>query len=191
MEERALTVLSAMLKKRGHTFDKPEAIGNALDETRMYDFGGILVVFSEKSSISEAKLQTYIAFATDNNYTNGMIVVTLAPPSPAVLSMVSSHIETPTNPLLQIFDIRHLQFDITTHRKVPAHRLLNDTEKTLLEKKFPGDQKRIHPLITCQDPMAKWIGARPGDVVEIIRFSATAGATPYYRYCVADSTRAR
>ena len=32
------------------------------------------------------------------------------------------------------------------------------------------------------------IEAKPGDIVEIIRKSESAGATPYYRVCVADVT---
>jgi len=191
MEERALTTITKMLRERGHKIDKHEAIGNPLDETRMYSFGGILVIFSEKSRVTDNELQNFISYAADNSYSNGMIVVSMTPASPAVINVVSRYIEDPKNGLLQMFDIRHLQFDITTHRKVPHHRLLNDDEKGLLEKKYPGDQKRIHPLIDCQDAMAKWIGARPTDIIEIMRFSPSAGATPYYRYCVADVKRAR
>jgi DNA-directed RNA polymerase subunit H len=44
------------------------------------------------------------------------------------------------------------------------------------------------PMIDSQDMMAKWIGAKPGDIVEIMRKSETAGSTPYYRHCVADVT---
>jgi DNA-directed RNA polymerase subunit H (RpoH/RPB5) len=34
--------------------------------------------------------------------------------------------------------------------------------------------------------MAKWIGAVPGDVIEVIRHSDVAGRVPFYRYCVED-----
>jgi DNA-directed RNA polymerase subunit H (RpoH/RPB5) len=44
------------------------------------------------------------------------------------------------------------------------------------------------PLLDSQDMMARWIGAKPGDIVEITRKSETAGSTPYYRLCVADVT---
>ena len=35
-------------------------------------------------------------------------------------------------------------------------------------------------------PFARWVGAKPGDIVEILRKSMTAGGTPYYRFCVAS-----
>jgi DNA-directed RNA polymerase subunit H (RpoH/RPB5) len=34
--------------------------------------------------------------------------------------------------------------------------------------------------------MVKWIGGRPGDVIEVNRHSDVAGAQLYYRYCVPD-----
>jgi DNA-directed RNA polymerase subunit H (RpoH/RPB5) len=34
--------------------------------------------------------------------------------------------------------------------------------------------------------MIKWIGAIPGDVIEVIRHSDAAGRSAYYRYCVED-----
>lgn len=191
MEERAISTLTTMLRARGYKFESPDLLGNPLDETKMYNFGGCLVIFSEKSRISKQELQNYITFSAENSYTNGTVIISASLPSDDVLSVVRRYIEDKSNPVLQVFDFRHVQFDITTHRKVPHHRILDDEEKAELEKKYPGDQMKVHPLIDCQDPMAKWIGARPGDILEIIRFSNTAGATPYYRYCVADSRRAR
>ena len=44
------------------------------------------------------------------------------------------------------------------------------------------------PKIDCQDPMAKWIGARPGDVVEITGLCEASCENKRYRYCVADVT---
>lgn len=102
--------------------------------------------------------------------------------------MIRDHISNPENFPIQIFELRHVQFDITQHRKVPAHRILNSDEKAKLEEKFHiTNVKTQLPLIDSQDAMARWLGSRPGDVVEIIRMSESAGATPYYRYCVAQS----
>jgi DNA-directed RNA polymerase subunit H (RpoH/RPB5) len=42
------------------------------------------------------------------------------------------------------------------------------------------------PWIDSQDAMIKWIGAVPGDIVEVVRHSDSAGSQPYYRYCVPD-----
>jgi len=186
MEERAIETLKKMLTLRGIKVDVPEIV-TPLDDTRMYNFGGVLVIFSEKSRISDSNLTSYIKFAETNSFTAGTIVVSQIPSSDLIVNMVREYINNPKNPLLQIFDIRRLQFDITTHVKVPKHKILNQQEISLLEKKFnimvPKTQL---PWIDSQDAIARWIGARPSDVIEITRFSESSGATPYYRYCVAN-----
>ena len=185
MEERALNVVNGMLRKRGYTFESPELLGNPLDETRMYNLGGALVIFSEKTRISKQELQNYISFAADNGYTNGTVIVSTILPSDDVMSVVRRYITDTSNPMLQIFDIRHVQFDITTHRKAPPHRVLPEDEKADIEKRYGSIG-----VIDCQDAMAKWIGARPGDIVEIARSSPSAGQSLYWRKCVADCRRA-
>jgi DNA-directed RNA polymerase subunit H (RpoH/RPB5) len=40
------------------------------------------------------------------------------------------------------------------------------------------------PSILESDAMARYIGARPGDVVRIERKSPTAGETVFYRHCI-------
>jgi len=186
MEDKALQTIKTMLESRKIKVDTIETLANAIDETRMYNIGGVLVIFNEKSRLNESALQGYITFAEDNNYNSGTIVVSLVPPSENVINIVRSHINGKT-PLLQIFDIRRLQFDITTHRRVPAHRIITADEVMKLEKKMNiTDPKKQLPWIDSQDAMAKWIGAKPGDVVEIVRFSESGGNIMYYRYCVAN-----
>jgi DNA-directed RNA polymerase subunit H (RpoH/RPB5) len=67
------------------------------------------------------------------------------------------------------------------------HRILNEEERTAVFNKYsivkPEDQL---PWIDSQDPMIKWIGALPGDVIEVSRHSDVAGSQIYYRYCVPD-----
>ena len=187
MEERALLTLKGMLNARSFKVETPELLGNPLDDTKMYNFNGVLVVFSEKSRINESNLNSYINFAKDNSYTNGLIIVSQIPSSESILNLVRNYINVKENPMLQIFDIRRLQFDITTHRKVPSHRIISSNEIAILEKKFNIiNIKQQLPWIDSQDAMAKWIGARPTDIIEIVRFSESAGSTPYYRYCVSN-----
>jgi DNA-directed RNA polymerase subunit H (RpoH/RPB5) len=89
--------------------------------------------------------------------------------------------------MIQFFHIRQLRFDITTHRIAMPHRILKDDEKTEVAKKFNiNDIANQLPWIDSQDPMVKWIGGRPGDVIEVTRHSDVAGSELYYRYCVPD-----
>ena len=171
MESRALDTLKIILKNRGIAANSFDPVGNgSLNEVaqHMFEYGGILVIFSDKSRISEKDVRDYIAFAEENEYTAGMVIVSLTKPSPAVWDAVRKHVAIPKNPLIQLFEIRHLQFDISAHRKVPHHRILKKEEVDAVFKEFNvSNPSQLPKLDSVEDAMARWIGARPGDVVEI------------------------
>jgi DNA-directed RNA polymerase subunit H len=74
-------------------------------------------------------------------------------------------------------------FDLFEHDIVPLHEILEEEEKQQLLSKY-----RVHPYqlpqVISSDPAVKAIGARPGDVLRIIRKSPTAGEHVAYRYVV-------
>jgi DNA-directed RNA polymerase I, II, and III subunit RPABC1 len=185
MEEKALETLKSMLIARQKKVEQIEILGNSLDETRMYNLGGVLVIFSDKGRITDGVLKSYIQFCEENNYTHGAIIILATSPSENILDMIRAHNSEAKNQLIQLFNISYLQFDISKHRKVPRHRLMEQKEIDDLQKKMNiTDLKMQLPWIDSQDPMAKWLGARTGDVVEISRLSESAGSYKYYRYCV-------
>jgi DNA-directed RNA polymerase subunit H len=69
------------------------------------------------------------------------------------------------------------------HELVPEHTIITEDEVKELEAKY-GIARLQLPKIKAGDPAAKAIGARPGDVVKIIRRSETAGTHTVYRICV-------
>jgi DNA-directed RNA polymerase subunit H len=189
MEEKALITLHSMLESRGQKVSKPEPLASVLDETRMYKIGEVLVIFSDKSRINDANLSSYIKFSSENGYTNGTLIVSMIPCSEKIVNTVRSYLSNKEHPLLQIFDILRLQTDISKHRKFIPHRILSNQETTLLEQRFAITKPREQlAWIDSQDAAAKWIGARPGDIIEVIRFSESAGDARSWRYCVANTT---
>lgn len=74
-------------------------------------------------------------------------------------------------------------FNIFDHELVPKHEILSPEEREKLLAKY-----RVHPYqlpkIRTTDPAAIAIGAKAGDIVKIIRNSATAGRYVAYRYVV-------
>jgi DNA-directed RNA polymerase I, II, and III subunit RPABC1 len=187
MEEKALETLKAMLIARQKKVEQIESLGNSLDDTRMYNLGGVLIIFSDKGRMTDGVLKSYIQFCEDNNYSNGLIIVLATSPSDNILEIVRTHNSNPKHQLMQIFNIRYLQFDISTHRKVPHHRIMDDEEIQQLQKRMNiTDLKKQMPWIDSQDAMAKWLGARTGDIIEISRLSESAGNSKYYRYCVSN-----
>jgi DNA-directed RNA polymerase I, II, and III subunit RPABC1 len=187
MEDKAILTIRSMLGLRGIKTDTVESLGSAIDETRMFNIGGYLIIFSEKGRITENILQSYMTFADEHNYKHGTIVVSIVEPSENVLAFVREHNNDPKNSIFQIFEIRRLQFNITTHRRFPPHRIITKEELSALEKKFNiTDPKKQLPWIDAEDPGAKWVGARSGDVIEIQRFSESAGDSTYHRYCAGN-----
>ncbi|OGD49645.1 DNA-directed RNA polymerase subunit H [Candidatus Bathyarchaeota archaeon RBG_13_46_16b] len=74
-------------------------------------------------------------------------------------------------------------FDLFEHVLVPRHEILEEKEKEQLLT-----QLRVHPYqlpqISSFDPAVKAIGAKPGDLLRVIRKSPTAGEHIAYRYVV-------
>ena len=76
-------------------------------------------------------------------------------------------------------------FNIFKHVLVPKHEILAPEEKEELLTKYRVRPYQL-PQIRASDPAARAIGARPGDIVRIMRESRTAGKYTAYRYVVED-----
>ena len=74
-------------------------------------------------------------------------------------------------------------FDIFEHKLVPKHEILTEKEKQELLAKHKVQPYQL-PQIKSSDPAVKAIDAKPGDVLRVIRKSATAGIHIAYRYVV-------
>ncbi len=77
------------------------------------------------------------------------------------------------------------EFNIFDHELVPKHTVLprKDVEKLL--KKYHIRPHQL-PYVKMSDPAAVSIGAKPGDIVKIMRRSQTAGEAVYYRYVIEE-----
>ena len=74
-------------------------------------------------------------------------------------------------------------FEIFDHKLVPKHEILDEKEKKEILAKYKIQPYQM-PQIKSNDPAVKAIGAKPGDMLKIIRKSATAGVHIAYRYVV-------
>lgn len=73
--------------------------------------------------------------------------------------------------------------EVFKHELVPEHILLSREEAEEVCKKYRVKPYQL-PYIKASDPAAKSLGAKPGDVVKVIRKSPTAGIAIAYRYVV-------
>lgn len=87
---------------------------------------------------------------------------------------------------VNFYGLKNLISNPARHRMVPPHRLLTteeaDAVKTRLHMKAKNEfaQIKYH-----EDIQTRVLGVVPGDVIEIIRPSETAGESITYRYCSA------
>ena len=183
MEDKALEILRLMLGRRGLDTKTDRVASEDLVNANVYTLGKVLVVFSQKDKLQDRDLIKVVDWAAGNEYTNGVILVGLSPASENLLKAVKTHAKD----RLQFFHIRQLQFDIMTHRMAMPHRILNEEERTAMFKAYKVSKPEEQlPWIDSQDAMVKWIGAIPGDILEVARHSDVAGVQLYYRYCVPD-----
>lgn len=74
-------------------------------------------------------------------------------------------------------------FNLFEHEVVPKHEILSEEEKEKLLKKYRIEPYQM-PRIKVSDPVMRLIGAKRGDVIKIIRKSATAGRSVDYRHVI-------
>jgi len=74
--------------------------------------------------------------------------------------------------------------EIFDHFLVPKHEVVSEKEIEAIKKLYNAELSQF-PKIYVDDPAAKAIGAKAGEVVKITRASPTAGSSIYYRYVIA------
>ena len=73
-------------------------------------------------------------------------------------------------------------FDILKHILVPKHRKLTEQEVKQLLENYDISELQL-PTLPSTDPVAKKLGLKPGDVVEVTRDGITK-KYPYFRRVV-------
>lgn len=76
-------------------------------------------------------------------------------------------------------------FNIFDHVLVPKHEIVKPDERKKLLQEYRVQPYQL-PRLKASDPAVKAIGAKPGDIVRIIRDSPTAGKYISYRHVVED-----
>tara|TARA_Y100000589_G_C27131945_1_gene620963 strand:+ start:877 stop:1518 length:642 start_codon:yes stop_codon:yes gene_type:complete len=85
---------------------------------------------------------------------------------------------------VQLFFVESLQRNILNHEYVPIHEILTEDEFSNQVKNVYKLSNRYQlPLIDRCDPVAKFIGMKPGTVCKITRPSETSGQYISYRCC--------
>jgi DNA-directed RNA polymerase subunit H (RpoH/RPB5) len=86
---------------------------------------------------------------------------------------------------MTFFHIKQVVVHLGRHELVPPHRKLSVDEAKELMAGLYVNQKSQFPLIKHHDIQSRILGLVPGDFVEILRPSPTAGIVKFYRICAA------
>lgn len=127
------------------------------------------------------------AFTDNYNGKNNIILIfgndILTTPTISQLNLIDKILQKKKG-MLQYFQLNELQFNPTKHQLVPPHRKLTNEEATEVMNKYLIKNKLQMPIILRTDVIAKWLGLKQGEIVEIVRFNENSGKSYYYRCCI-------
>ena len=194
--------LKEMLKARGDDISEFEEHEVEVEREEFFNDSRVIDFHTDKSAIIFAltkNLRSSIIDALKKNKSNldgfvkdfngkyNLIIIfnndVLTTPSKTQLSVIDKILQK-KNGMLQIFHINELLFNPTKHEYVPPHRKLSPEESKEIMNKYNIKSKLNMPFIPHTDTIAKWIGLKQGEIVEIIRYNENSGKSYYYRCCV-------
>lgn len=76
-----------------------------------------------------------------------------------------------------------VKFDIGRHVLVPKHEIFPEEKVRDILERYKIAPHQL-PLIKSSDPVARSLGAKPGDILRITRESQTKGKAISYRYVI-------
>lgn len=137
----------------------------------------IYVFFPESPKVGVSTVKQYIKSMENEKVNRAIIIVDNITTFSRQLS------DQYTNLYIEYFKRNELIIDKMSHILVPKHELISDEEKKELLSLYKC--KDIHlPKIYNTDPIAKYFGAKKGQVFKITRHSETSGESIYYRIVV-------
>merc|ERR1712137_61422 len=139
----------------------------------------ILVTFPDDAKVGVSDFKRYLETMKKNEIQRAIVVVQqdITPYSQKALEYLRT---VQTKFVIETFSESQLLVNITSHQLVPKHEVLTPAEKQALLEKYKLRETQL-PRMTAKDPVAKYFGLLPGEVVKITRPSETAGRYVTYR----------
>jgi len=78
-----------------------------------------------------------------------------------------------------------VSFNPLKHELSPKYEILSEEERVKLLKTYKVRPSNL-PKILDSDPAVRALGAKPGDIIKIVRKSDLAGETFYYRLVISE-----
>jgi DNA-directed RNA polymerase I, II, and III subunit RPABC1 len=140
--------------------------------------GTVHVEFNATPSVGIKDIKQFAQVLSEKNYYTG-IFVTPTQPTSSAMKIIPSILPI----VLEVFKEEDLLVNISRHELVPKHILLSPEEKKGLLERYRLKETQL-PRIRVDDPMARFLGLRRGQVVKVVRKSETAGRYASYRWAI-------
>mmetsp|Transcript_1132 Transcript_1132/g.4051 ORF Transcript_1132/g.4051 Transcript_1132/m.4051 type:complete len:209 (-) Transcript_1132:80-706(-) len=142
----------------------------------------VCVFWPNEMKVGKDRLDRYVEQMQSTNANRGIIILrgTMSVFAQRAIAQLA---EVRTKLFLEYFREEELLVNITRHRLVPHHEVLNPEEKVQLLTKYKLDESQLPSMLT-NDAVARYLGLRKGEIVKIVRNSETAGKYISYRRVV-------
>jgi DNA-directed RNA polymerases I, II, and III subunit RPABC1 len=142
----------------------------------------MFVFFPEDESVGRGPISVYAQRMETEQVKRGIIVVKGTLTGHAKDAIKEMRSGASARKQLEYFSDNELLVDITEHTLVPEHIVLTPQEKKQLLTRYRLKPTQL-PKIQVTDPIARYYGLSPKQVVKIVRSSETAGRYVTYRIC--------
>ncbi|ODV94992.1 hypothetical protein PACTADRAFT_50829 [Pachysolen tannophilus NRRL Y-2460] len=142
------------------------------------DLGALWVEFCEEPSVGVKTMRNFILHINDRNFTTGIFIY-----QSGITPSANKLIPSIEGASIETFEEGSLVVNITHHELVPKHIRLSKEEKKSLLERYRLKESQL-PRIQKEDPVARYLGLKRGQVVKIIRRSETSGRYASYRICL-------
>ena len=201
---RSRLTLLDILEERGYNVEKYRKFSPAEATAAATAFPSLSFKVSKKddetkvcdvryANISRQKLDTFFDDIEDDDTENTEVVVmTMNPIADAhhvialkqFMKMKESGERERRKLHVSFFSIETLVINPLKHILVPKHQIFYpDYHKELMESLYVTSKSKFPEIKFHIDPIARCIGAVPGDIVKITRPSGSAGESIIYRVC--------
>lgn len=142
------------------------------------DLGSLWVEFCDEPSVGIKTMRNFCIHISEKNFTTGIFIY-----QNSITPSANKLIPTVAPASIETFQEGDLIVNITHHELVPKHIKLSREEKKELLERYRLKESQL-PRIQREDPVARYLGLKRGEVVKIIRRSETSGRYASYRICL-------
>ena len=173
--DRCKAVVNEMMNDRGYNYSSND--DNTLIYTREDKKRNTVIIFIDKKEDIKVKQVEKYKKTYDQDMYDIILIVTFISIEEKLLS---KYMDLEYNNM-QVFHIKDLLYNITKHKYVPKHSILNEEEK----KQFTELYKITDiAKIKISDPVCRYHFAKIGNIMKITRLSNNSKEEINYRLCI-------